>query len=52
MLFLGEEREFRRVDGVVWNVESDGSLSVGPLLHSGDSRWRHERLVAAYAAAA
>ena len=52
MLFLGEEEEFRRVDGVVWNVEAGGGLSVGPLLHSGDVRWHHERLVAAYAAAA
>lgn len=52
MLFCGQESEFRRVDGVVWSIEENGGILIDALLHSGDKRWRHERLVAAYAAAA
>ena len=52
MLFMGEERAFRRIDGVVWNIGEGGEICVAPILHSGDMRWRHERLITAYAEAA
>ena len=52
MLFCGKEEDFRRVEGVVWNINKDGDILIDALLHSGDTRWEHERLVAAYAEAA
>ena len=51
MLFVGEDEQFQRIDNVIWNIDVDGSIEIGPLLHSGDVRWCDERLVTAYSAA-
>tara|TARA_B110001450_G_C17531787_1_gene444930 strand:+ start:166 stop:333 length:168 start_codon:yes stop_codon:yes gene_type:complete len=53
MLFCGEgeNEELLRIDGVVWNIDENGDIVVDSLRHSGDIRWRHDRLTAAYKAA-